>query len=276
MKRKYLILPISILALILVFTLLPVSFISANPGNLVNNGDFSTSYADDWKGGGDYSIDNVGDNPPALRLGPQHGSYFIQYHISTSNKNLIFSCYTMPIDTSGSIIMGFEPLKNGLQVGPPTFADKYFTPDINKWTKLSSSLSSMWKSLHGSEIPDFDEIGVWVQVVGGTIAYFDNIRLEAPGGGGEAEEEEIWVRNHEMQCWQVWINQDNAFEFVFVWEYYNNNHVQIFDMAGNLVFATDMQKGNARFVAALPDGMYMVKTFHEAGHILQEFVIGKP
>ncbi len=110
------------------------------------------------------------------------------------------------------------------------------------------------------------------------LVYASELIVNTGGSGGEKAEveEEVWVRDREMQCWQVWINQDNAFEFVFVWEYYNNNHVQIFDMAGNLVFATDMQKGNARFVAALPDGMYMVKTFHEAGHILQEFVIGKP
>ncbi len=37
MKRRYLTLPIFTLTLILVFTLLPVSFISANPGNFVNN-----------------------------------------------------------------------------------------------------------------------------------------------------------------------------------------------------------------------------------------------
>jgi|GEM_PF-1568162 len=99
---------------------------------------------------------------------------------------------------------------------------------------------------------------------------------ETKGGSEETAEPELWTRDHEMQCWQVWINEQNQFEFVFVWEYANNNHVQIFDMAGNLVFETDMQKGNARFVAELPDGMYTVKTFHEAGHILQEFVIGKP
>jgi hypothetical protein len=37
-----------------------------------------------------------------------------------------------------------------------------------------------------------------------------------------------------------------------------------------------MEKGNAHFIADLPDGMYKVQTFHEYGHILQEFEIGKP
>jgi len=113
----------------------------------------------------------------------------------------------------------------------------------------------------------------------GIQVYQSELIISTGGGHGKAEaaeEPQPWVRDREMQCWQVWVNEDNAFEFVFVWEYANNNHVQIFDMAGNLVFETDMQKGSAHFVAELPDGMYTVKTFHEAGHILQEFVVGKP
>ena len=47
-------------------------------------------------------------------------------------------------------------------------------------------------------------------------------------------------------------------------------------MEGNLVWETDFEKGSPQFEACLPDGMYTVKTFHEYGHILQEFVIGKP
>jgi hypothetical protein len=38
-----------------------------------------------------------------------------------------------------------------------------------------------------------------------------------------------------------------------------------------------MPKGNARFEANLPDGMYTVKTFHDdMSTSIQEFVIGKP
>ena len=98
-----------------------------------------------------------------------------------------------------------------------------------------------------------------------------------PGGEKVAEPEpEIWVRNHEMTCFQVWINEDNCFEFVFWWEYANNNHIQIYDIAGNLVWETDFLKGQSHFIADLPNGIYTVKTFHEYGHILQEFEIGKP
>ena len=103
--------------------------------------------------------------------------------------------------------------------------------------------------------------------------YFDNLKGARP----EPEPEpEVWVRDHDMTCWQVWINKDNNFEFVFWWEYKNNNWVQIFDMKDNLVFEIDMEKGKAHFVADLPDGMYKVQTFHEGGKILQEFIIGKP
>ncbi len=90
------------------------------------------------------------------------------------------------------------------------------------------------------------------------------------------EESSPWLRNRPLTCYQVWINQYNQFEFVFWWEYKNNNWVKIYDMAGGEVFSIDMKYGDARFIADLPDGMYTVKTFHKEGKMLQEFVIGKP
>jgi hypothetical protein len=92
----------------------------------------------------------------------------------------------------------------------------------------------------------------------------------------QEEEPAPWVRDKEFQCWQVWVNEQNKFEFVFVWEYKDNNHVQILDNDGNIVFYIDLPKGNCHFVADLPDGTYTVQNYHEAGHILREFVIGKP
>jgi len=104
--------------------------------------------------------------------------------------------------------------------------------------------------------------------------------LTNPPGYNEPDGEEIiipWVRDREMTCFQVWINEDNNFEFVFWWEYYNNNWVKIYDMEGNEVFSIDMEKGNATFEADLPDGMYTVKTFHNGFETpIQEFLIGKP
>ena len=87
----------------------------------------------------------------------------------------------------------------------------------------------------------------------------------------------VWVRNVQTTCYQVWINEDSNFEFVFWWEYKNNNWVKIYDMEGTEVFSIDMKKGNARFEANLPDGMYIVKTFHDGFETpIQEFLIGKP
>jgi hypothetical protein len=88
--------------------------------------------------------------------------------------------------------------------------------------------------------------------------------------------EPVVVRTMSLTCANVWINEDNNFEFVFFYEYKNNNWVKIYDMAGVEVFSIDMPYGAANFVAALPDGMYTVRTFHEEGRIIQEFPIGKP
>ena len=267
MKRRYLILPISILALILVFTLLPVSFISANPGNLVENGDFSD-------GTNHWVFSNAILSGGQALVGPVDGANILQFPITSSDKTLTYRVDVKPVTYgSGGYFACAVQLWNGASY--VTRGVTFMTPAVDVITHINFKFEDHWGPLS-----DFDTIGVLLTTYDGCQVYCDNFILEdtVDNGGNDEEEveEEIWVRNHEMQCWQVWINQDNAFEFVFVWEYANNNHVQIFDMAGNLVFETDMQKGNAHFVAPLPDGMYTVKTFHEAGHILQEFIIGKP
>jgi hypothetical protein len=93
----------------------------------------------------------------------------------------------------------------------------------------------------------------------------------------EKEEEEVWVRTMPMTCYQVWVNEDNNFEFVFWWEYASNNWVKIYDMAGTEVFSIDMPLGVANFETDLLDGTYTVKTFHDGfENPIQEFIIGKP
>lgn len=91
-------------------------------------------------------------------------------------------------------------------------------------------------------------------------------------------EEVIWIRDRDMTCYQVWINENNNFEFVFWWEYKNNNWIKIYSMnSEEEVFSIDMTYGKANFEADLPDGMYTVKTFHDdMSTPLQEFIIGKP
>ena len=68
---------------------------------------------------------------------------------------------------------------------------------------------------------------------------FTNITIDK--ATDKVEEPAIWQRDHKMQCYQVWINEDNNFEFVFWWEYKNNNWVKIYDMEGAEVFAIDMK-----------------------------------
>ena len=66
------------------------------------------------------------------------------------------------------------------------------------------------------------------------------------------------------------------FEMVFLYPYADNNWVRIYDMDGNLVYEVDGPISDPHIVVDLPDGMYIVRTFHAAGHIIQEFLIGKP
>jgi len=241
--KKYALLSF-LVALILVVTMIPTGLLSASPGNLVENGDFSDGLTHWGVTGGDVSV--CGN----VMLGPEHGSFVYQYYIVTSNKNLIFSCDAMRSNDSGYFGLGFDLRKDGAQTIPDNYAEKEFTPTVNEWVKLSCSISDIWKSYNGYDIPDFDEIGIWVETYDGCIAYFDNISLEAPKAPSSTQQEEE--------------------------QYKDNNHVQIFNMDGILVWETDFEKGEPHFIAELPDGMYTVKTFHEAGHILQEFVIGKP
>ena len=86
----------------------------------------------------------------------------------------------------------------------------------------------------------------------------------------------VWVRTMPMTCWQIYVNEAGNFEFIFWWEYGNNNWVKIYDMDGNLVYEVDFLYGEPRFEVDLPDGMYTVKTYHDGFETpIQEFIIGK-
>ncbi len=96
-----------------------------------------------------------------------------------------------------------------------------------------------------------------------------------PFSKSKGEEEVVWVRTMPMTCWQVWINEDNNFQFIFWYPYKDNNWVRIYDMEDNLVHETDLSINDPNLIVDLPDGFYMVKTFHH-DKLLQEFLIGKP
>jgi hypothetical protein len=92
----------------------------------------------------------------------------------------------------------------------------------------------------------------------------------------EAVEEIVWIRDREMTCDHVWVNEDNKFQFSFIYPYRDNNWVKIYDMSGKEVYSVDMPYDNPNIIVDLPDGMYTVKTFNDQPEPIQTFVIGKP
>jgi hypothetical protein len=79
-----------------------------------------------------------------------------------------------------------------------------------------------------------------------------------------------------MTCYQVWVNTDNKFEFVFWYPYRDNNWVKIYDMSGKEVYSIDMPLDNPHIIIDLLNGMYTVKTFNDDPAIpLQTFIIAK-
>ena len=104
----------------------------------------------------------------------------------------------------------------------------------------------------------------------GTI---DDPYMIAPSTAGTKKK--VWVRTMPMTCWQVWINEDNNFQFIFWYPYKDKNWVRIYDMEGNMVYEVDVPLDDPNIIVDLPDGFYTVKTFHDQ-EMLQEFLIGKP
>lgn len=89
-------------------------------------------------------------------------------------------------------------------------------------------------------------------------------------------EPEPWIRDTEMKWLQVWINEDNMFQFSFIYPYADNNWVRIYDSQGNMIYEIDMPYDNPNIIVDLPDGMYTVKTFNvDPSTPIQTFVIGK-
>jgi hypothetical protein len=93
--------------------------------------------------------------------------------------------------------------------------------------------------------------------------------------------EPAWVRTMPMMCQHVWINEDGHFQFVFLYPFADNNWVRIYTMnpdgtAGDMVFEADMPWDNPNLIVDLPDGTYIVRTYHDQPDPIQEFVIGKP
>jgi hypothetical protein len=280
MKKKWLII---ILTLIFVFTLIPLSYLSAGP-NLVTNGDFSAS-SSNW----DYQNAQFDGSTVSLKAGSTtaEGDHaWVYQEISSRKKDCTFSFDVYPTLYCGDGVIwaGFALLENGVLIDPPEWAayDYGQTVPLDTWSSVSFKINQLWKDAYGSNLPDFDAIAVFVQINPRDVeATFDNIQLICQEGAAKEDEAVIepegWVRgDRDMVCHTVFVNDDGCFEFVFWYEYADNNHVMIYDEDGNEVFAIDMPYGKASFEACLADGTYTVKTFHtDMSTPLQEFAIGK-
>ena len=129
MKKKWLILPIFIL--ILGLALLPASLISANPGEIVVNGDFQTGTADPWFGVS-ASIDNDGSGNYFLNAyGAADAWSGMQQNINTSDPNFFVSYSVWPQGVAG----GSEP--------PNVYFRIYLCPDLN-CPGSSDSVAESW------------------------------------------------------------------------------------------------------------------------------------
>ena len=272
MKKKWLLLPLFLL--VLIFTLLPVSFLNANPGNLVKNGDFSNGL-NNWSTFGIVSV--VGE---AAIVGPSLGAFSseISQYIDTTNKNLVYSCDIKPVTEDNSFEIGFNLYDNSNHDNSGFLGNShYFYNGLStqSWETISFKISDCYQNMIGTEIPDFVSIRIYAASWFPSAGAFDNFKLEAPGSGAEAEP--VWVRTMPMTCYRVWINEDNNFQFIFWYPYRDNNWVKIYDMSGKEVFSIDMPYDNPNLIVDLPDGMYTVKTFNvDPATPIQTFVIGKP
>lgn len=284
MKRKILI--FLVFTATFIFLILPFKFLNADPVNFVVNGDFETGIFDPWQEFGSSVINDNGNW--VARHGLTDNSWIGQ-DVSVSTRNLLFSFSFKPMVFSNdpdesTIGVYLKFYKNGNKVGDNlllTIVPGDFPLGI--WATAIADVPFWYQSVYGSALPDIDKVSVNATYQGGVAnyIYFDDFILSRDILQTEIQTQLIQaktsVRTKQMTCWQVWINEDNNFEFIFWWEYGNNNWVKIYDMAGNEVFSIDMKKGNPRFEADLPDGMYTVKTFHDGFEKpIQEFIIGKP
>jgi len=263
MKKRWLVLPL--FTVILILTLIPASFISANPGNLVTNGDFSDGLIN-WITSLDVNL--IGET---ARVGPTSGSYLLQ-DINTTQKNLTYSVDVYPESFEGASYFkfAFGLFKNGGWIDGREQNYDGTSLSTGVWTNISSKLSEML----GTELPDFDKVRIYVQTYWTCIARFDNFKLTYPETTTTAEP--VWVRTMSMTCWQVWINEDGDFQFSFIYPYADNNWVRIYDMSGKMVYEIDMPYDNPNLIVDLPDGMYTVKTFTVGStEPIQTFIIGK-
>jgi hypothetical protein len=157
---------------------------------------------------------------------------------------------------------------------------------IPTWTTMSEPdvMGAILASNPSADLSSADTVRVRFGATYNSAQYaasnFDNFILTYKQSPQTVEQ--TWVRTMPMICQHVWINKDGHFQFVFLYPYADNNWVRIYSMnpdgsAGDMVFEADMPWLNPNFIVDLPDGMYIVMTFHDdMANPIQTFTIGKP
>jgi hypothetical protein len=178
MKKRWFVL--SIILIITIFTFLPISPLKANPGNLVQNGDFAGGSLNFWNTWGDI---RMYQDAAGLYSTTSNTSGMSQV-INTTEKNLIFSCDISPRYSGGSsrVQIAFNIYKNGAQLGQ---AFGYFNnlPPMQS-SHVSFKVSDFWSQNTGAIYADFDQIEIIAETYYGCIAFFDNFELEAAPSPG--------------------------------------------------------------------------------------------
>ncbi len=266
-----------IISIMLTITLTPLYMLGASSENLVLNEDFSSGNLDNWSISGNVSIVDDAGNYAASVDSSVLLSTLSQTITSIPTNNLLFNCHVKPINfDDGEIALLLVLISSGNPIGAigVGFFPGAFT--VDEWNLISSEgyyLPTEWFNATGQKIPAFDTVILSATTSLGNLVYFDDFSL-APIYP-EAEQEE-WVRTMPMTCWQVWVNEDDNFQFIFWYPYKNNNWVRIYDMEGNMVFEIDLPVNDPNLIVDLPDGFYTVKTFHDDyENPIQEFIIGK-
>jgi hypothetical protein len=164
---------ISALAVIFVFTLLPISFLNATPGNLI---DFSNGLTD-WT---PYHTESVEDG--ALKVPGWSFGAGVWQQFDTSEKNLRFIFDVKPVYDAGRIVLDFE-LYNNTYDNPGYVDSKYreiimwqYNPfTVNSWNHYTLNLSDLF----GGPLPDYNKFWFKLGLFDtGNLAYFDNIVIE--------------------------------------------------------------------------------------------------
>jgi hypothetical protein len=290
MKKNFLI--FLIVSIFFIFTVLPIGFLTASSNNLITNGDFEVGNLNGW-GIENSEIYNDNGNWVA-KVGPPTIYASVYQEIGISEKNLYFSCRFKPdVFNNGYIQIGMDLLEGTVRVG--MVFNLFYPKDTptGKWITFNRYLPDWYLDHNGKDLPDFEKIDLGGTLNGeGIIAYFDDFYLsteklskDAKNNSTEPEielypepEPKPWIRgDRDMTCYQVLVNDNGCFEFVFIYEYKNNNWVKIYDEDDAEVFSINMPYGKASFEACLSDGTYTVKTFHDdMSEPLQEFTISKP